>query len=123
MMAKTSVPSEFAPEIRRARIDCLTIYELSESELEILEKGSPSSIYLNFAIFSVSVALTLFIALLTTEIKSIFVSVVFVVMTFTGISAGFLLLLLWWRNNKSITKLVNIIRNRLPREEVPPTQE
>ena len=42
---------EFQPEIRRARFDRLTIYEVSESELEVLARGSPDSIYLNFAVF------------------------------------------------------------------------
>ena len=74
---------------------------------------------MNFAIFLISTALTLVIALLTTNVKSNLTFVIFVVLTVVGFLAGTLLLVLWYRNNKSIYKLVNTIRKRLPREEIP----
>ena len=42
-------------KVKRHKFDSLTIYDVSESELETIEKGSPSSIYLNFAIFLLSI--------------------------------------------------------------------
>ncbi len=119
IMAKKTQTSDFSPEIKRARIDCLNIFEISEGELEILEKGSPGSIFLNFAIFLIGTALTLFVALLTTDIKSNNTYIIFVVLTVVGLLSGLLLLILWYRNNKSILKLVDTIRKRLPREEIP----
>ena len=35
-----NLETEFLPEIRRARLDKLTIYEISELELSTLERGS-----------------------------------------------------------------------------------
>ncbi|MCK9400655.1 MAG: hypothetical protein M0Q51_11775 [Bacteroidales bacterium] len=118
-MAKTILNSEFSPEIRRARIDHLNIYEISEGELETLKKGSPGSIFLNFAIFLIGSALTLIVAILTTNVKSNLTFIIFVILSILGFLAGILLLFLWHRNNKSITQLVDIIRKRLPREEIP----
>lgn len=118
-MTKSISNNEFSPEIRRARIDCLNIYEVSEGELEILEKGYPASIFLNFAIFLFGSALTLLIAILTTNVKSNATFITFVVLIIVGVLIGLLLLLLWYRNNKSISKLVDTIRKRLPREEIP----
>lgn len=57
---------KFLPAVRRARIERLDIYEISETELQILERGSPDSILLNFAIFLVSIAVSFLVALLTT---------------------------------------------------------
>lgn len=118
-MDETNSKSEFAPVIIRARIGNLNIYEISEGELEILEKGPPGSIFLNFAIFLMSMALTLIIALLTIDINSNLTYIIFVLLTIIGFVAGILLLLLWYRDNKSINKLTSKIRKRLPREEVP----
>ena len=42
--------NNFSPEIRRARMQTLTIYEVSESELQILEHGAPDSIYFSIAL-------------------------------------------------------------------------
>ncbi len=61
---------EFLPAVRRARIGRLNIYEVSDSELQLLERGSPESLYLNFAIFLLSAALSFLTALFTTEIPS-----------------------------------------------------
>ena len=118
-MANNTQNSDFSPEIIRARIDCLNIFEISEGELEIFEKGSPGSIFLNFAIFLIGSAFTLLIALLTTDIKSDNTYIIFVVLTIVGFIAGLLLLILWYRNNQSISKLAETIRKRLPREEIP----
>ena len=63
--------SEGAVKIKRAKYDSLCLYEVTESELEVLEKGSPSSIYLNFSVFLLSIAISFTIALLTVKIESI----------------------------------------------------
>jgi len=106
----------FQPEIRRARFDTLTIYEVSDSELEILEQGSPDSILLNFSIFLLSTAISFTITLLSTTIQSNRTYTCFVASTVVGYVVGVLLLLLWWRNRKSVSKTVDAIRKRLPPE-------
>lgn len=102
--------------IRRARLDRLTIYDVSESELEILERGSPNSIYLNFAIFLLSIAVSLTVALLTTTTTSTSIFIIFIVCTVVGYVGGILLLILWRRNRSSVSDCIAIIRKRLPPE-------
>ncbi len=80
--------SGFLPAIRRARIGRLDIYEVSESELLQLERGSLDSIFLNFAIFLISAAINLFVALVTTNIDSRRTFDVFVIVTTVSFVAG-----------------------------------
>ena len=109
----------FLPEIRRARVERLTIYEVSEGELDTLERGSPVSLYLNIAIALLSVAITLTATLLTAVFRSPSIFVVFVVCTVVGYVVGIILLLLWRRSRHSVVDCTAIIRNRLPPEGNP----
>src|SRR5260221_4084759 len=74
-------------EVRRAAFARLTIYEVEESELEILAQGSPDSLYLNFSIFLLSIATAFFVALLTAGLETR-VFIVFVVITTLGFLLG-----------------------------------
>jgi hypothetical protein len=40
----TGHSDDLPPAIRRARLEQLTIYDVTESELEILERGSPDAL-------------------------------------------------------------------------------
>jgi len=62
--------TEMLPAVRRARIGWLTIYDVSESELQLLERGSPQSPLLNLATAMLSAALGILVALLTTTVES-----------------------------------------------------
>lgn len=112
----------FLPEIRRARYDRLTIYEVEESELTILERGSPDSIYLNFAVALLSVAISLTATLATAAVPSERTFVVLVVVAVVGYTVGSVLLSLWWRSRTSTGACVRTIRNRLVREWLPDVQ-
>jgi hypothetical protein len=114
-----SLEQDFGPEIRRARFDKLTIYEVAESELVILEKGSPDSIYLNFAIFLLSMALSFTIALFTTTTLSTAILIFLIVCVVVGCIGGFFLLILWYRNRSSVSDCIETIRRRLPPEGMP----
>jgi NADH:ubiquinone oxidoreductase subunit K len=111
-------PSEFMPEIGRGRVAQLTIYEISEIELETLAQGAANSIYLNFAIFLLTVSVSFTIALLSTNIASNRVFTVFVVIAVVGAIGGIFLLLLWFRTRKSISDLMHTIKERLPPEGI-----
>src|SRR4051812_46896044 len=100
-------------EIRRARLGTLTIYEISESELEIIERGSPDSLFLTFAIFLLSTALSFSVTLLTTTISSNRTFNVFVIVTAVGYLGGIILLGMWSRSRKSIKNITVTIRSRL----------
>lgn len=113
---------EFLPAVRRARIERLDIYEISETELQILERGSPESILLNFAIFLISIAASFLIALLTTEIQSSRTFAVFVIVTVVGFIIGAILLAFWAWYRRSTTTMFEQIRRRMPPEGVPTTE-
>jgi len=111
--------TKFMPAIRRGRIQQLDIYEISETELQMLERGSPESILLNFAIFLGSVAVSFLIALLTTEIQSSRTFSVFVIITAIAFVVGAVLLALWIWYRRSTTTIFEQIRRRMPPEGVP----
>jgi hypothetical protein len=113
---QSHVTSDFLPEIRRARFEKLTIYEVSEAELDILAKGSPDSTYLDFSIGLLSAAIAFSITLATTKIESNRTFTVFIIGVIIGYLFGFLFLLLWWKNHTSVSSVVKSIRSRLPPE-------
>ena len=104
-------------EIRRGSYKELTLYDVEENELELLAQGSPDSLYLNFAIFLLSAAVA-FLTSLLTAVLSDRIFTVFVVITCLGFIVGTLLLVIWLRKRRSISALVQKIRDRLP-EGVP----
>ena len=61
---------QFLPEIRRGRYNRLTIYEVEAAELELIERGGPDSLLLNFAVALLSVAVSLAATLATSSIDS-----------------------------------------------------
>ncbi len=104
-------------EVRRGTFAQLTIYEVAEYELDILAHGSPDSLYLNFAIFLLSVGISFLIGLLT-AVLSPRVFTIFVVITTVGFLIGLLMLIIWLKRRSSTSDLVGKIRSRLPSEGV-----
>ena len=104
--------SKYEPRIRIAKMDSICIYPITEGELSALEEGSPGSIYLNFSIFLLSVAISLLMSLFLTKIESDRVFTVFVVLTTVGFVAGFVLLVLWIKAYRSATPVARKIRER-----------
>jgi hypothetical protein len=111
--------SGFLPAIRRARFQSLTIYEVSDGELDTLERGSPDSLYLNFAIFLLSSAVSITVALLTTTPATVLVTFAFVAFAMIAFLAGVFRLLLWRRSRSTRIDCINVIRSRLPPEGIP----
>jgi hypothetical protein len=101
-------------KIVRGRVDSVSVYEITESELSLLEDGPPSSIYLNFSIFLLSVAISFLISLVTTKIESDRVFTVFVIITAIGFIAGILFLFIWYRSHRSLSDIFLKIKNRIP---------
>ena len=82
-------------KIRRARVGSVDIYEVKDSELDLLEKGSPANIQFNFAIFLFSIAASSIFALCTTkEYKYAIAETLFVIVAVVGILIGFYLLIM-----------------------------
>ena len=96
--------------------DSLNLFMITENELERLEEGGLNQIFLNFAIFSFSIAIAFLIAILTTTINSDRTFIVFVIITSVGFLAGIILLVVWWKTRVSIKSLVKKIRGRIKEE-------
>lgn len=104
-------------KIRRGKVDSLSLYEVTESELQDLESGGPASLFLNFAIFLLSLAVSFFIALLSTDIQSTKTFIVFVLIALVGFIGGAILLLIWNKSRQSTTQIVQKIKGRMPSDE------
>ena len=101
-----------APAIYRVRLDKLTIFEITESELEALEHGSPESLFLNLAVAVGSTAISFSVALATTQIDSTKTFCVFVLIMIIGYLSAFTFGLLWWRSRRSLKSVSKNIRGR-----------
>lgn len=101
--------------IRRGRVESVDLYEIKDSELEILEKGSPADLQLNFSIFLLSVGFSGVCTLATvTTFRGPKIEMIFTVVTIVGIILGVYLLIAWWRNRKSLREIADKIRQRIP---------
>ena len=101
-------------KVKRHKFDSLTIYEVSESELDTIEKGSPSSIYLNFAIFLLSIAASFLASLLTNDYsnkQNTFI--VFLLITIFGFVIGGFLIILWLRTKNDFDQTIKKIKDRV----------
>ncbi len=108
--------TELDPAIQRVRLDKLRIFEITEAELEALERGSPESIFLNLAIAVLSLAIAFSIALATTKIDNDRTFYVFVIVTSVGYVAGITFALLWFIARRSVKNVSAEIRSRIPPE-------
>ena len=99
-----------------------TYYDLknvrADLERYIRERGSPSSIYLNFAILLLSAGISFLINLLSVNIQSIKTFTVFVVFTVIGILGGIILLVIWYRQRQSMSDIIRKIKQRIPSSEI-----
>ncbi|KAB2900562.1 MAG: hypothetical protein F9K31_04590 [Dokdonella sp.] len=113
-MSSTQTESSNGPRILRGAFDSLSLYEITDYELESLEEGSPSSTFLNFAIAFVSIGLSFLTTLLTVKIESIYVFLIFVVLTIIGLAAALVLFVLWRKTRSRVKDLVKKIKARAP---------
>lgn len=105
---------QFRPEIRRARYQRLTIYEVEESELDLLGRGSPDSLLLSVAIAAFTLAASFTVTLLTATFASDSVRTAVVATTVVGYVAGAILVAFWARTRCEVSRCVRTIRDRLP---------
>ncbi len=109
--------------VRRGPIDSITVYEVTEQELDDLERGGDGGTYLNFALSLISIALSFLIALTTTTIASDRKYTTFVIVSVGSTLGALVFLVLWWRNRKSVKEVIAEIRDRAPPEEVDDTDK
>ncbi len=106
-----------------AEVDSICLYQITEDELRCLEEGSPSSLYLNFSILFLSTAFSFLISLLTTEIPSNRIFIVFVIITAVGFVAGIILFCLWFKAYRSSSSVAAKIKERLKADIAPKIEE
>ncbi len=105
---------EIGPKIKRGRYDSLELFEVSESELTIIERGSPSSTYLNFAIFLISIASSFLTTLLTVDLsEKMTLFTIFTVICVIGYLIGIFLVILWYQNKNEFNDVIEKIRGRM----------
>lgn len=114
--SQNDIKDEKQLRIRRGRVESVDLYEIKDSELDLLEKGSPADLQLNFAIFLLSLALTSLASLLTSTFPDQITKTFFVVITVVGFVGGAYLLLAWHRNHTSLKTICKRIRERIPPE-------
>lgn len=114
--SQTDVKDEKALRVRRGRVESVDLYEIKDSELDLLEKGSPADLQFNFAIFLVSTAFTSFASLLTSNFPNETIKTVFIVITVVGFIIGAYLLVAWYRSHTSLKSICKQIRGRIPPE-------
>lgn len=103
--------------VRRARVGSIDIYEIKDSELEILEKGGPAGTQFNFAVFLFTLAFSSTISLLTATFKSEIIQTIFVVVAVIGFLGGVYLFIQWRQAKKPIKSIVKDIRDRMPDDQ------
>jgi len=102
--------------VRRGRVESVDLYEIKDSELDLLERGSPADLQLNFAIFLVSMAFSAICTLATATFSNKTIENAFIVVSVVGILLGAYLLIAWWTNRKSLKDVCARIRQRIPPE-------
>jgi hypothetical protein len=112
-VAKQQSIQKLAPAVRVAPLGELRVYMISEDELDALERGSPASIHLNFALAFWSVGLSFLVTLLSTTIQSDRTFVVFVVVCVATSIAASVFTILWFRHHRSSGNLAKRIRDRM----------
>lgn len=104
---------DISPRIVRGKLDSFAIYEITDEELNLLEEGSPSSIYLNFAIFCISSAISFLVSIITSKLSDRFFEMFFI-FTVVGFLVGIILFILWLITRRSAKRVVVKIRSRIP---------
>jgi len=102
------------PVLLIGRAGNFALHQVTDSELDSLERGSPVSIYLNALIACVTFGGSLAITLQTAAISSdrVFASLVAIIVVL--VIASLVLFCLWWRERETIRDIVTDIRSRLP---------
>ena len=109
--------------IRRGRVDSLLLYEVSEHELDTLGRGMPASLFLNFGIALLSIGCSFFISLVTVQIDSDRIFIVFISTFMICFIVGVILMCLWYRNRQSSATILKKIKSRIPDEKPEPSEQ
>lgn len=99
--------------VRKSHVEYVNIYEVTESELNILEGGGQSTLMIDIAISLISIAITCIATLVTSTFKSDIIQYSFVFMSIVGVVVGVVLLILCKKSRKSVSSVIKDIKKRL----------
>ena len=105
--------------IRRGRVDSVDLYEIKDGELDLLEKGSPATLQLNFAILLLSTAFSSICALATATFANPRIETLFTLVAIVSVVIGTYLLISWYRSHTSHREVCHRIRERIPADVLP----
>ena len=109
-------PSDSFVKVRRGKVESVDLYEIKDSELDVLEQGTPATLQLNFAIFLFSTAFTSIGALATATFVNDIIRNTFLFVSIAGILLGVYLFIAWLTNKKSAKIVIKRIRERIVTE-------
>jgi hypothetical protein len=118
-------PSQTEPStvwVRRGRVCSITVYDVKDSELDILEKGGVAETTLTFATLLLTLGMSALFCLAATTITNSLMKTIVAVVMVTGLVGGVFLLVVWFQTRKSIAKVVKTIRDRLLEETTTPPE-
>lgn len=98
----------------RGSIDSLSVFEITDWELEIFERGAPGSTFFNFSSILLSVGFSFLACLITLTTSSNRIFTVMVVITVISLICGFVLLALWLKFGTSMSEVCKRVRARVP---------
>lgn len=102
--------------VRRARIGSVAIYDVSEEELLVLEKGSPSSVMFSIGLALASAGVTTLLTLLAVSLAGA-ILFLYIALTVFMLGAGAILLILWRKYDESGGQVAKRIRDRMKAEK------
>jgi len=108
---------EFISEVITPKTHKVIVYFVNETELNVLEKGSTSSLYLTFGLSLLSICCSFLVVLLSTPIESNRIFDVFVIITSVSFISSVILLVLWRKTDDETTNVIRCIRERFPEGE------
>lgn len=110
-------------KVRRGRVESVDLYEIKDTELDTLEKGTPADLQLNFAVFLLSLAFSAIASLATATFQNNTVETLFVIVSVVGVLLGIYLMIAWWRTRSEVKDLCKRIRQRIPPDALVPEEE
>lgn len=100
-------------KVRKSYVEYVNIYEVTESELNTLENGGQSALMLDIAFSLLSIAVTCIITLFTSTFSSESIKTGFLFVAIIGIIVGGVLLILGFRQRKSVSSIIKSIKARM----------
>lgn len=111
--------------VRRGKFDSLTIYDVTAQELQIIENGSSNSLYLNFAIFLLSVSISFFASIFTVDWfpeqdkdGHLITFIIFLIIAILTLLVGIICLVVWIKSHDSFKDTIKVIKLRLKEETI-----